>query len=232
MDVVARETRWATGRSPEHGGAGDSSVLTAYGVFQGMRAGAEHLWGRPTLAGRTVGISGVGKVGRHLVTHLVEDGATVVVTDVSEGAVDAVRRAQPGVHVVDDTAALVSADLDVFSPCALGHALTDEVVATLTARLVCGGANNQLAHPGVDAALAQRGILYTPDYCVNAGGVIQVADELRGFSFARAEAATARIFHTTARVLATAATDGVTTATAADRLAETRMALAGRDAED
>ena len=95
MDVVARATRFATGRSPENGGAGDSSVLTAYGVFQGMRAGAEHLWGAPTLAGRTVGIAGVGKVGRHLVGHLVDDGATVVVTDVSAAAVDVVRQAHP-----------------------------------------------------------------------------------------------------------------------------------------
>ena len=157
MDVVARATRFATGRSAENGGAGDSSVLTAYGVFQGMRAGAEHLWGAPTLAGRTVGIAGVGKVGRHLVGHLVDDGATVVVTDVSAAAVDGVRQAHPEVEVVDDTAALVAADLDVYSPCALGHALTDEVVGVLSARLVCGGANNQLAHPGIEDLLAARG---------------------------------------------------------------------------
>src|SRR6476646_8155395 len=224
MDVVARATRFATGRSPDQGGAGDSSVLTAYGVFQGMRAGAEHLWGAPKLAGRTVGVAGVGKVGRHLVGHLVEDGATVVVTDVSEAAVEAVRAAHPGVEAVEDTAALVRADLDVYSPCALGHALTDEVVALLSARLVCGGANNQLAHPGVEELLAARGILYAPDYCVNAGGVIQVADELHGFSFERARAKTAEIFGTTARVLATAAEEGIPPATAADRLAERRMA--------
>jgi valine dehydrogenase (NAD+) len=224
MDVVSRATKFATGRSPENGGAGDSSVLTAYGVFQGMRAGAEHLWGRPTLAGRTVGIAGVGKVGRHLAAHLVDDGATVVVTDVSEAAVAAVTAAHPSVQVVADTDALVAADLDVYSPCALGHALTDEVVATLQATLVCGGANNQLAHPGVEQLLADRGVLYAPDYCVNAGGVIQVADELHGFDFARARAKTELIFDTTARVLATAADEGISPATAADRLAERRMA--------
>ena len=223
MDVVARATRFATGRSPENGGAGDSSVLTAYGVFQGMRAGAEHLWGAPTLAGRTVGVAGVGKVGRHLAGHLVEDGATVVVADVSDEAVDAVVRTHPSVQVVADTDALVRADLDVYSPCALGHALTDEVVAALSARLVCGGANNQLAHPGVEALLAERGILYAPDYCVNAGGVIQVADELHGFSFERARAKTTTIFDTTARVLAAATEEGISPATAADRLAERRM---------
>ena len=224
MDIVARETRFATGRSPEHGGAGDSSVLTAYGVFEGMRAGAAHLWGAPTLAGRTVGIAGVGKVGRHLVGRLLADGATVVVTDVSEAAVEAVGRTHPQVDVVADTDALVASSLDVYSPCALGHALTDDVVAALSARLVCGGANNQLAHPLIADALAARGILYAPDYCVNAGGVIQVADELHGFSFARAEAATARIFATTTQVLETAEAEGVTPAAAADRLAERRMA--------
>jgi len=223
MDVVARETRFATGRSEGNGGAGDSSVLTAYGVFQGLRASAAHVWGTTTLAGRTVGVSGVGKVGSHLVRHLVEDGATVVVADVSERALDAVRRAQPGVSVAASTEELVAADLDVYSPCALGHALTDEVVGVLRAKVVCGAANNQLAHPGIGAALAGRGILYAPDYCVSAGGVIQVADELTGFDFARARAKAEGIFATTARVLALAEDEGVPPAVAADRLAEQRM---------
>ena len=228
MDVVSRETRFATGRSEANGGAGDSSVLTAFGVFQGMRASAAHRWGTPSLAGRTVGVAGVGKVGRHLVGHLVEDGADVVVTDVSEHAVEAVLAAHPGVQVVDDSDALVRADLDVFSPCALGHALTDEVVATLRASVVCGGANNQLAHPGTEALLAGRGILYAPDYVVNSGGVIQVADELLGFSFERARAKAELIFDTTARVLALADDEGVPPAVAADRLAEQRMDAAVR----
>ena len=87
MDVVARECSFVTGRTVAHGGAGDSSVLTAYGVFQGMRAAAEYVWGEPGLAGRTVGVAGVGKVGHHLVGHLIQDGASVVVTDVSPAAV-------------------------------------------------------------------------------------------------------------------------------------------------
>ena len=223
MDVVSRATRFATGRSEVAGGAGDSSVLTALGVFQGMRASAAHRWGSPTLAGRTVGVSGVGKVGRHLVGHLVDDGASVVVTDISEQAVETVRRERPAVTVLGSTEELVRADLDVFSPCALGHALTDEVVAVLRAAIVCGGANNQLAHPGTEAQLASRGILYAPDYCVNAGGVIQVADELRGFSFERARAKAEDIFATTARVLEVADAEGVPPAAAADRLAERRM---------
>ena len=228
MDVVGRVTRFATGRSEAAGGAGDSSILTAFGVFQGMRACADHVWGSPTLAGRRVGISGVGKVGRRLAGLLVEDGATVVVADISQRALDDVRRKSPSVEVVGSTAELVRTDLDVFSPCALGHALTDDVVAALRAPIVCGGANNQLAHPGTEALLAERGILYAPDYCVNSGGVIQVADELRGFSFQLAKQKAAGIFETTARVLALAQDEGVPPAVAADRLAERRMAAASR----
>ena len=229
MDLVARETRFATGRSVEHGGAGDSSILTAYGVYQGMRASAEHVWGSPSLAGRRVGVAGVGKVGRHLLEHLVEtEGADVVVTDVSPAAVAAVHERYPGVRVAADTAALLGSELDIYSPCALGGALDDETVPALTARIVCGGANNQLAHPGIEKTLQDRGILYAPDYLVNAGGVIQVADELEGFSMARAKARASGIYETTKRVFAIAETDGVPPAVAADRLAEQRMATVGR----
>ncbi|SCK25550.1 valine dehydrogenase (NAD) [Streptomyces sp. WMMB 714] len=225
MDVIARECRWTTGRSPEQGGAGDSSVLTAFGVFQGMRASAQHLWGAPTLRGRTVGIAGVGKVGHHLVDHLLEDGARVVVTDVRTETLDRVRAAHPEVMVAADTAALVRFEgLDVYAPCALGGALDDDTVPALTARAVCGAANNQLAHPGVEKDLADRGILYAPDYVVNAGGVIQVADELLGFDFARAKAKAAKIFDTTLSIFERAETDGVPPAVAADRIAEARMA--------
>jgi valine dehydrogenase (NAD+) len=228
MDHIARECDYVTGRTVAHGGAGDSSVLTAYGVFQGMRAAAEAVWGAPSLAGRTVGVAGVGKVGRHLVRHLVEDGAAVVVTDVHRPSIDRVLEEHPQVAVVDSTDALVASRLDVYAPCALGHAITDEVVEVLSAKVVCGAANNQLAHPGVEKALEERGILYAPDYCVNAGGLIQVADELAGFSFERAQQRASGIFGTTRRVFELAASDGVPPAIAADRLAERRMRDVGR----
>jgi valine dehydrogenase (NAD+) len=227
MDLVARDCSFVTGRSVAHGGAGDSSVLTAYGVFQGMRASAEAVWGTPTLSGRTVGIAGVGKVGRHLVKHLVDDGARVVVTDVNSGAVETMVNAY-GVTAVGDADALVRADIDVYAPCALGGALTDEVVDVLTATIVCGAANNQLEHPGVEKTLADRGILYAPDFCVNSGGVIQVADELEGFDFGRAEERARGIFETTKAVFTLAETESVTPAEAADRLAERRMRDVGR----
>lgn len=233
MDDIARECDYVTGRSVSHGGAGDSSVLTAYGVWQGMRAAAAFAWGGPSLEGRTVGVAGVGKVGRHLVGHLVEEGATVLVTDVSADALDRVRAEHPGVRTVETADALVAERLDVYAPCAMGGALTDEVVETLGAgatRIVCGAANNQLAHPGVEKSLAERGIVYAPDYCVNAGGLIQVADELdpAGFSFERAQQRAQGIYATTYAVLELAASDGVPPAIAADRLAERRMRDVGR----
>jgi valine dehydrogenase (NAD+) len=225
MDVVARTNKWTTGRSPENGGCGDSSVLTAFGVYQGMRASAQHKWGTPSLRGRTVGIAGVGKVGHHLVEHLLQDGARVVVTDVRAESVERVRTAHPEVEAVADTDALIRAEgLDVYAPCALGGALDDVTVPALTATVVCGAANNQLAHPGVEKDLADRGVLYAPDYVVNAGGVIQVADELHGFDFARAKAKAERIFDTTLEIFARADSDGVPPAVAADRIAEQRMA--------
>jgi valine dehydrogenase (NAD+) len=228
MDEVARECSFVTGRTVAHGGAGDSSVLTAFGTFQGMRAAAEATWGAPTLHGRTVGVAGVGKVGHHLVRHLLEDGAEVVVTDVNAEAVERVRTEHPEVRVVESTEALVRSELDVYAPCALGGALDDEVVQVLSARIVCGAANNQLAHEGIEKQLEDRGVLYAPDYMVNAGGLIQVADELEGFSFDRAKARAEKIYDTTKQVFALAASDGVPPAVAADRLAERRMREVGR----
>ncbi|TXS30406.1 Glu/Leu/Phe/Val dehydrogenase [Streptomyces sp. ms191] len=229
MDVVARTNQWTTGRSPENGGAGDSSVLTAFGVFQGMRASAQTLWGDPTLRGRKVGVAGVGKVGHYLVEHLLEDGAEVVVTDVREESVRRITDRFPQVSVVADTDALIRVEgLDVYAPCALGGALNDETVPALTAKIVCGAANNQLAHPGIEKDLSDRGILYAPDYVVNAGGVIQVADELHGFDFDRCKKKATKIFDTTLAIFARAKADGIPPAAAADRIAEQRMAEARR----
>jgi len=228
MDIVAKETRFVTGRSESHGGAGDSSVLTAYGVFQGMRAAAEAQWGAPTLAGRRVGVAGLGKVGKHLTGHLLEDGASVVATDVSERALSWARETYPQVDLVPDVTALITSDIDVYAPCALGGALDDDTVAVLRATVVAGAANNQLAHPGVEKVLAERGILYAPDYVVNSGGVIQVADEIEGFNFARAKARAGKIYDTTKQILLLAQSEGVPPAVAADRLAERRMAEVSR----
>jgi valine dehydrogenase (NAD+) len=228
MDLVARECQYVTGRTVPNGGAGDSSVLTAFGVFQGMRAAAEHAWGSASLEGRLVGVEGVGKVGRRLVDHLIEAGARVVMYDVSPAALEKVKDAHPEVETARDWQDLLTRQLDIIAPCAMGGVLTDESVAILGARIICGGANNQLAHPGLEKALADRGVLYAPDYVVNSGGVVQVADELAGFSFERAKARAAQIYTTTKKIFALADTEGVPPAAAADRMAERRMAEVGR----
>jgi valine dehydrogenase (NAD+) len=233
MDVIARECGFVTGRSVNSGGAGDSSVLTALGVFQGMRAAAEHAWGTPSLDGRLVGVEGVGKVGRRLVDHLISDGARVVIHDTSPAAIAQVRDSHSQVTVAATRADLLASRLDVFSPCALGGSVDDAAVAALgttsgDVKIICGGANNQLDHPGITKLLTDYGIVYAPDYLVNAGGVIQVADELQGFGFERARARAEQIFATTQRIFATAAAEGVPPGAAADRLAERRIGAIGR----
>ncbi len=228
MDIVARECDFVTGRSVEHGGAGDSSVLTAFGVFQGMRAAAEVAWGEPSLRHRRVGVAGIGKVGRHLVRHLIEEGAEVWATDVYGPALQNLVDVYPQVKVLLDTEELVASNLDVYAPCALGGAINEDSIKLLQAKVICGAANNQLAHPGLADTLESRKILYAPDFCVNSGGLIQVADELEGFSFDRAKAAATRIFDTTKHVFAVAAEEHITTAAAANSIAERRMAAVGR----
>jgi len=230
MDVVGRETRFATGRSVEDGGAGDSGVLTGFGVFQGMRAAALQAFGSDSLSGRRVGVLGVGKAGSTLVDHLVADGASVVVADTSDAALDRVRRAHPGVEVAEPDE-LPRLPLDVLAPCALGGALSDEVVAGLKAGVVCGAANNQLAHEGTAAALGEAGVLYAPDFVVNAGGLVQVADEALGrggYSAARARRRAEGILDTTLAVLRLAEREGTTTAAAAEAVAQRRITAVGR----
>ncbi len=224
MDVVARECDHVTGRSEADGGAGDSSVLTALGVYQGLRAAAAHRWGSDSLAGRLVGVAGVGKVGHLLVDHLRAEDARVVVTDVSAAALQRVRSAHPEVQVVGSTDELLAQPLDAYAPCALGAAITPAVAATLSAQVVCGAANNQLSQPSVAQVLVDRQVTYAPDFVVNCGGVIQVADELHGFSFERARQRTLGVYTTTASVLAAADAAGLPPSVAAEHLAEQRIA--------
>lgn len=224
MEVVSRETRWATGRPAVHGGAGDSGILTALGVFVSMQACAQYQWGTPSLSGRHIAVQGLGKVGRRLVEHLVGDGAKVTVADVDESAVEAVAD-QPGVEAVDADA-ILEVDADVVSPNALGAVLSEDSIPRLQAQVVCGGANNQLATDEDDNRLADRGILYAPDYVVNAGGLITVTDELHttGHSVSRATAKVEQIGDTVLEIFAEARREGVTSEEAAVRVAERRMA--------
>lgn len=231
MDAIGEVCRWTTGRSAEHGGVGDSGVLTAVGVHAGMRAGAEAAFGSADLAGRTVGVVGAGKVGGRLISHLLEDGARVVACDPSPDARQALEGRYPGrVRWVEDLDELLASGVDVLSPNALGGLVTPSVARQLGERgvlLVCGGANNQLASPEVGDLLDEAGVVYTPDFCVNCGGVIQVAEELVGADLDRARAMVEGVFETTRRVLSRALDEGITPVRAAEREAEARIAGAG-----
>lgn len=226
MNLIHRETSHVTGVSVSLGGSGDPSEATAFGVFHAMRAVGDRVWGVPSLRDRHVVVAGVGKVGTALVAHLAEEGARVTVADVDPGAVDrAVRRF--GVDVVAPEKAH-AVECDVFAPCALGGALDVDTIPELRCAAVVGGANNQLADGVPPEAVAEVGVLYAPDYVVNAGGVINVAEELVGYDRDRAWAAVARIARTTASVLEAAERDEVAPARAADRLAERRLREVGR----
>lgn len=216
MDIIGQTCSWTTGRSPEHGGVGDSGILTAFGVFEGMRAGAQVVWGSTDLTDRRVGVIGAGKVGGRLIGHLSEAGAEVVAVDPSTEARAQVLASHPDVRFVDSVEKLLDGEWDVLSPNALGGFLTPERASSLTARLVCGGANNQLASLDVGDTLAARGIVYAPDFMVNCGGVIQVAEELVGCDLDRARARTAQVFDTTLRVLGRARDEGITPVRAAE----------------
>ena len=224
LDVIGAVNPWTTGRSPQRGGAGDSGILTAFGVWQGMRAAATYRWGSDDLSGRLIGIEGVGKVGRRLSVHLVsEAGARVVVTDPSAEAI-AQLQDQVDVSVVSSRDELLAMPLDVYSPNALGRVLTADVVATMSATIVCGGANNQVAGHDVPTMLAAREVLYAPDFLVNCGGVVQVADEVIGFDFHRARARVAQVYDTALAVFARADRDGISPLAAATQEAQDRIA--------
>lgn len=227
MTLVRRETRWATGAEVEEGSSGDSGVMTAYGTFVGILACVERLWGEPSLSGRHVAIQGVGKVGRRLAEYLHAEGAKLTVADVDEAAARwCAERFGAEVAAVDKIHAV---DADVFSPNALGAAIDDRTLPEIAAKVVAGAANNQLAEDRHGEALAEAGILYAPDYVVNAGGLIQVADELHphGHSPQRARRRTETIGDRLRELFRLAADEGCSTAQAAERFAERRIAAVG-----
>ncbi|HEX2090659.1 MAG TPA: Glu/Leu/Phe/Val dehydrogenase [Actinomycetota bacterium] len=226
MDVIRRETRYVTGVAPELGGSGDPSPVTAYGVFLGLKACVQEAWQEHTLEGRRVAVQGVGKVGYHLVKHLVEAGASVVVSDVD---VDAVGKAVRDFGV--DTAEpekIHAEECDIFAPCAMGGVIRDDTIPNLRCRVVAGAANNQLERLEHGEALATAGILYAPDYVINAGGLINVADELQGYNETRARARVQSIYRTLREIFRMARDRRISTAAAADRFAEERIDRVGR----
>lgn len=221
--TIRRETRWATGADPSEGGSGDSGVMTAYGVYLALQATAEQVYGSPDLSARHIAVQGLGKVGKRLVEHLVRDGARISVADVDDHAVQSVSEL-PGVEAVG-VHNILNVDADILSPNALGGIINENTIPAIAAKAICGGANNQLNQPQDAARLADRGIVYAPDFVVNSGGVINVADELHpgGYSAARARRRTEAIPHALRRIFAIAAADMLTTDEAAQRVARDRI---------
>lgn len=209
MDTIGEVCAWTTGRSPDRGGLGDSGILTAVGVFAGMRACATWRWGSDDLAGRTVLVVGAGKVGGRLAVRLGEAGARVVVVDPSPEAVASVLAAVPGAAAVGSLAEGLALRPDIVSPNALGGLLTAELAPAIGPAIVCGAANNQLAEPAAAAALAEAGALYAPDFMVNCGGVIQVAAEFAREPWETALARAEAVHDTTLRVLGRAEREGL-----------------------
>lgn len=222
MDLIRTVTPHVAGVSESLGGSGDPSPATALGVLWAMRAVAARLWGEPSLEGRHVCISGVGKVGGALADHLHAAGARLSVADVRADATTAVA-ARTGAAVVD-AATAHAVPCDIFSPCGLGAALNVTTIGQLACAAVVGSANNQLATEEDAQRIQASGVLYAPDYVVNAGGVINIAEERHGYDRARADERIRGIYDTVVRVFDIAAAEGLTTADAADHLAEQRLA--------
>jgi len=220
MEWISRETPWVTGVDPSVGGSGDPSPYTAIGVFEGMRAACDHHFGTADLGGRRIVVQGCGHVGAPLVQMLCEAGAVVECADLNDERAQVL--AAVGARPVP-LAGLLERECDVFAPCALGGGISDESIPLLRCQVICGAANNQLAHEGGAEALAARGITYAPDYVVNAGGIVNIAEELRGYDPVRAERRCRAIGATTAAVLERAQHAGITPAAAADLIARERI---------
>jgi glutamate dehydrogenase/leucine dehydrogenase len=225
MAMIRRQTRWVAGLPLEDGGSGDPSPATARGVVAAMRAVAERLWGAADLSDRTVAVQGVGKVGSDLVGRLAALGADIVVADVNPVAIDAVAM-EHRVKVVelDD---IYDVECDIFAPCAMGGSLDAETIPRLNCAAVVGSANNQLAEEADADRLVARGILYAPDFVVNAGGIIDIASSFDGYRPEAAAAAVERIETTVGTVLAEAERRGINPHRAAEEVAEERMAGVG-----
>jgi leucine dehydrogenase len=222
MDVIGERTRYVFGKSIEAGGSGNPAPPTAVGVYHGIRASVAHVFGSDDLVGRRVVVQGAGGVGSALAGRLAGAGASVLVADVDAGrARDVADRVGGAALAADD---VIGADCDVYAPCAVGGVLSAETVPRLRCRIVAGSANNQLAEPEAAELLRSQGILYAPDYVINAGGAIAISGlELLGWDRAEVDAALARIGETLGRVFETAGERGSSTAAAAEALAEERL---------
>ncbi|GAB6412949.1 MULTISPECIES: leucine dehydrogenase [Bacillus] len=222
MDIIHEETDFVTGISPSFGSSGNPSPVTAYGVYRGMKAAAKEAFGTDNLEGKVIAVQGVGNVAYHLCKHLHAEGAKLIVTDINK---EAVQRAveEFGATAVEPNE-IYAVECDIYAPCALGATVNDETIPQLKAKVIAGSANNQLKEDRHGDIIHEMGIVYAPDYVINAGGVINVADELYGYNRERALKRVESIYDTIAKVIEISKRDGIATYVAADRLAEERIA--------
>ena len=226
MDIVRRESRWVTGCSHTYGGSGDPSPVTAYGVLQGIKACLLEVYGNAHLSGRTVALQGVGKVGHALCGYLVAEGVKVTIADAD---VDNLARAVSDHGVETAPPEKIHAlEVDVFAPCALGAVINDDTISDLNCKIVAGAANNQLALEAHGDKLRDLGILYAPDFVINAGGLINVEDELRGYDRGRAMSRVEGIYKQLQHICAMSRERNISTARAAMEYAEDRIRKVSR----
>ncbi len=225
MEHIYMETPWVTGIPKDFGGSGDPSPYTAHGVLMGIKAVASEKFGTDSLKGMRIAVQGLGNVGSNLVRYLVEEGAKIIIADIDQGRVK-VHHEKYGVEVVSPDQILF-VDCDIQAPCAMGAIINDETIVKLKCKAIAGGANNQLAEARHGDQLRELGILYAPDYVVNAGGLMNVFVELEGYSPERAFEKTKKVYDNVKKVFEIAKRDNIGTHTAADRLAEERMKTIG-----
>lgn len=223
MEYIALETDHVTGVPEYMGGSGDPSPFTAYGVFMGMKASAKKVWGNDSLAGKKVVVQGVGHVGQYLVGHLIEDGARVFITDINKAKLAECTEKFRSAEVIDSDK-LFDMEMDIYAPCALGATLNTESINKLKAPIVAGAANNQLADENVHGPmLIEKGILYAPDFLINAGGLINVAAELDGYNRERVMGNVQKIYDRTLDIFKLSEAEKIHTQAAAMKIAEKRL---------
>lgn len=222
MDLIHEETDFVTGISPSFGSSGNPSPVTAYGIFLGMKAAAKEAFGTNVLEGKTVAVQGLGNVAYTLCKYLHEEGANLIVTDINKSAVDRVVKEFNATAVDPDD--IYKQEVDIFSPCALGAIINDATIPQLKAKVIAGSANNQLKDSVHGQMLHDLGIVYAPDYVINAGGVINVADELYGYNRERAMKRVETIYDSLTKIFDISKKENIPTFLAANRLAEERIA--------
>ena len=222
MDLIHEETNYVTGISPTFGSSGNPSPVTAFGVYRGMKAAAKEAFGSDQLTGRTVAVQGLGNVAYKLCEYLHKEGAKLIVTDINQLAILRVVNDFGATAVPPDE--IYAQEVDIFSPCALGGIINDDTIPQLKARVIAGSANNQLKESRHGDQIHSQGIVYAPDYVINAGGVINVADELYGYNYDRAMKRVEGIYENIEKIFAISNRDNIPTYLAANRLAEDRIA--------